>query len=326
LTERILVTGATGFIGSGLCRALLQAGQRVVALHRASSSLDALQGLAVERVVGDILLPETLPPAMQGIDIVFHAAAQPAYWRFPGQVLRVAIEGTRNVVVAARSAGVRRLVLTSSLAAMGVPSPGALLTEEDTYDLSPRYFPYGYAKRQAELEALQQAGKALQVVIVNPSIVLGPGDRNQISGSMITDVARIGAPFYPVGGTNVVHVQDVVDGHLAAARLGRPGQRYILGGENLSYKHIFTTVAQIVGKPAPRIALPAALAAPAAFLLETVGRWMRLPFDAGQLRMSRYDLFCDISKAKRELGLPEARPFRQAIEEAYQWYREQDML
>ncbi len=320
--DRALVTGATGFIGSAVCRALCAAGCRVRALHRPTSSLEVLQGLPVQRVEGDILMPETLAEAMREVDWVFHAAARADYWRRPAQeVVQVAVEGTRNVVQAARQAGVRRLVLTSSLAAMGVPLAGELLTERHTFNLPPRRFPYGYAKRQAELEALQVAGEALEVVIVNPSVVLGPGDRNLVSSSMVLEAARGRGFFWTEGGVNVVHVEDVAAGHLAAARRGRPGERYILGGENVSYRELFTALAEIVGRPPPRLRLPGALVEPLAWLIDLLGPALRLPLDGNQLRLSRRLMYCDTSKARRELGLPAPRPFRQAAREAYDWYR-----
>ena len=179
---------------------------------------------------------------------VFHVAAQAAYWRQrPEDVIRAAVDGTRHVVDACLRAGVQRLVLTSSLAALGVPLGDELLTEAHVFNLSPDRFPYGYAKRQAEIEAVQRAGADLQVVIVNPSIVLGAGDVHQISGSLIVQAARGRTFLYTGGGTNIVHIDDVAAGHLAAAERGRHGERYILGGENLTHRELFTLLAEIVG-------------------------------------------------------------------------------
>jgi dihydroflavonol-4-reductase len=326
LTEIVLVTGATGFIGSALCRCLVEQGHSVRALHRPTSSLAALEGLPVNRIVGDVLAPETLRPALEGAGWVFHAAAQAAYWRHPEQVVQVAVEGTRNVMRAAWEAGVGRAVLTSSLAAMGVPAPGELLTEHNTFNLPPHRFAYGYAKRQAEIEALQVAAQGLEVVIVNPSVVLGPGDLNQISGSMVIEAARGKAVFWLEGGMNIVHIDDVVAGHLAAARRGRPGERYILAGENLSHRQVLTTLAEIVGRRPPLFEIPGWLVEPAARTMEILGRFVRLPLDASQLRLSRYYIYCDGSRSRQELALPDPRPFRQAAQEAYDWYREQGLI
>ncbi len=321
MPEKVLVTGATGFIGSALCRALVERGHAVRALHRATSSLELLAGLPVAPVRGDILEPESLRPALRGVEVVFHAAAQSAYWRRPEIVVRSAVEGTRNVVTAAREAGVRRLILTSSVAALGVPRAGEALTESHTFNLEPRAFPYGYAKYQAEVEALRAAGGALEVVVVNPSIVVGPGDIHQISGSLVVEAARGRLFFYSEGGANYVHLADVVEGHLAALRRGRPGERYILGGENLPHRQAFEILAEVTGRRGPRLRLPGWGVSAAAWVVDGVRRFVPLPLEGAQLRLSRVFLYCDISKAKEQLGLPPPRSFRQAAEEAYAWYR-----
>ncbi|MBF8255893.1 MAG: nucleoside-diphosphate-sugar epimerase [Anaerolineales bacterium] len=238
----ILVTGATGFIGSQLCRALAAEGRHVRALHRRTSSLKALDGVAVDLHVGDILDPASLEPALRGVSLVFHAAAQSAYWRRPQDVLQAAVDGTRNVVEAARRAGVRRVVLTSSVAALGVPAAGELLDEAHPFNLPPGRFLYGFSKARSEEAARQAAGSDLELVIVNPSIVLGAGDVNRISGSIILESARGRAFVYTDGGANYVHIDDVTAGHLAAAARGRPGERYILGGENLTHRQALTEV------------------------------------------------------------------------------------
>lgn len=326
MADLVLVTGASGFIGAGLCRALCAGGARVRALHRPSSRLEALAGLELERAAGDILEPATLAPALEGVAEVYHTAAQPAYWRRPADVIPAAVAGTVNVVQAARTAGVRRLVLTSSLAAMGRPRAGELLTEEHVYDLPPQRFPYAYAKRRAEIEALRQAGPTLEVVIVNPSVVLGAGDRNQISGSLVVESARGRAFAYVDGGVNVVHIDDVVEGHLAAMRRGRPGARYLLAGENLTHGRLFAVLAEITGRRPPRLRLPGWAIPPAAAAVDLLGRVIRLPLDGAQLRWSRYRLFCDPAPARAALGLGPPRPFRQAAQEAYDWYRAQGVV
>jgi dihydroflavonol-4-reductase len=322
----VLVTGATGFIGSALCRALIREGRRVRALHRPTSDLRAIADLPLERYVGDILDPQSLAPCLAGVDLVFHAAAQSAYWREPQAVLRTAIEGTINVMRAAQEAGVSRAVLTSSIAAMGVPERDELLTEQHYFNLPARRFPYGYAKRQSEIEALKLADRGLEVVVVNPTIVLGPGDLNQISGSMVIEAARGWGFFWIDGGANYVHIQDAVRGHLAAAELGRPGERYILGGENLPHREVFTSLAEIVGRRPPWMKIPSWSIEPAARLIDALRLVAQLPFDAGQLRISRHRLFCDLSKSQRQLKLPEPLPLRQAAQETYAWYREQGVI
>jgi dihydroflavonol-4-reductase len=286
----------------------------------------ALEGLALERHVGDILDPASLEAPMRGVALVFHTAAQSAYWRRPQDVLQAAIDGTRNVVDAARRAGVRRLVLTSSVAALGVPAAGELLTEAHRFHLPPTKFLYGYSKLRSEEAALAAAGTELELIIVNPSIVLGAGDVNRISGSILIESARGLAFVYTDGGANYVHIDDVTAGHLAAAERGRPGERYILGGENLTHRQALTEVARIVGRRPPWLRLPGAVVPPLAWLIDLFGRVVQTPVNGSQLRMSRYRLWVDTAKSRRELGLPTPRPFRQAAQEAYDWYRAEGMI
>jgi dihydroflavonol-4-reductase len=320
------VTGATGFVGSALCRALLGANMRVRALHRASSSLQNLEDLPVELFEGDILDRERMVKACRGARWVLHAASQSAYWRNPESVQRTSVEGTRNVGEAALAAGVERLVFTSSLAAMGTPSNGELLTEDHPFNLPEPRFPYGAAKHQAELVLQQLINQGLDAVTVNPTIVLGPRDVNQISGSMVVEAAHGWGFFYTDGGVNYVHIEDVARGHLAAAQLGIKGQRYILGGENLSHKEAFTILNKVVGRRGPWLKIPGWVIPPVAWLIEHLPRWVGLPFDANQLRMSRLYLYCDISKSREALKLSTPLPFRKAVEDTYQWYLQEGII
>lgn len=291
-------------------------------LHRQSSSLRALQDLPVERHIGDILQANTLVKPLQNVDLVFHAAAQSAYWRQPELVRQTAVDGTKNVLKTAVECGVKRVVLTSSLAALGVPRQDELLTEEHTFNLPPKRFPYGYAKRESELEALKFADRGVEIVIVNPGVVIGPGDLNQISGAMVIEAARGWGFFWMEGGINVVHIDDVVAGHLAAARLGRSGERYILGGENLSHHQVFHTLTEIAGRRSPWLKIPTRVIEPTAWLCDVLGKWLPLPFNGAQLRMTREYLYCDTSKSINALNLSNPKPFRQAAQEAYDWYRQ----
>jgi dihydroflavonol-4-reductase len=324
--QTVLVTGATGFIGSQLCRALASQGRRVRALHRPTSSLEALAGVDVELRVGDILDPASLVGALSGVSLVFHTAAQSAYWRRPQDVLQSALDGTRNVVEVARRAGVRRLVLTSSVAALGVPRPGKLLNETCTFNLTQSQFLYGFSKSRSEEAARQAAGETVELVIVNPSIVLGAGDVNRISGSILIESARGLAFVYSDGGANFVHIDDVTAGHLAAAERGRPGERYILGGENLTHLQALTEVARIVGRRPPWLRLPGAIVPPVAWLLDAAGRVVQTPINGSQLRMAQHRLWVDTTKARRELGLADPKPFAAAAREAYDWYRAEGMI
>ncbi len=234
---KILVTGSTGFIGGALCQALVaQGGHSVRAFHRVNSSLRLLEGLPVEHAIGDLTQPATLTAAMEGIEAVFHAAA----WMGdsePGRLYAVTVEGTRAVLRAARQAGVRRLVHTSSVAALGVPPPHrvTLMDETHTWNIRPEQYPYGYAKYLAELEIQKEVAQGLDAVIVNPALVLGAGDIHRGSTSILLKVAQRKVGVTMEGGLNVVHIQDVVNGHLKALECGQTGERYILGGQNLSY-------------------------------------------------------------------------------------------
>lgn len=326
MPEKVLVTGSTGFVGSALCRLLVAQGYSVRAFHRPSSSLAALEGLHVEESVGDILSPQSLDKALDGVTWVFHTAAESAYWRHPQQVVRTAVEGTRNVVQAASRAGCSRVILTSSLGALGVPAPGQLLDEGHEFNLPAGRFPYGHSKRMSELEALQSAGRNLEVVIVNPSIIMGAGDLNQISGSMVIQAARGRTFLYTDGGANYVHIEDVAAGHLAAALHGTPGERYLLGAENLSHRQVFAILAQIVGRRPPWLRLPPWAVEPMAALIGLLSRFFQLPINADQVRMSRHYLYCDLTKARRDLGYTPARSFRQAAVDAHEWYRTQGLL
>lgn len=322
MSELALVTGATGFVGSWICRALLAEGFRVRAMHRTSSSLTAIHDLPVERVTGDILEPQTLNAPMQGVQFVFHAAAQSDYWRNPQGVLETSIEGTRNVCEAALTAGVERLVLTSSISAMGLPEEGELLDESHTYNLPPGDFPYGYAKRRAEVAALEVHARGLDLVITNPSIVLGPGDINQISGSLVIEAERGRTFLWVNGGVNYIHIADAAEGHLKALRDGSPGERYILGGENLTHREAFSELARIAGGPAPWIQLPRALVPFSATLIDSLNRFVNMPLNGAQLRMAARHIFCDTTKASEDLNFSARRTFPQAALEAYRWYKD----
>lgn len=286
----------------------------------------ALDGLAVQRVVGDVLDPASLQSAMQGVEWVFHAAARAAHWREGKALVETTVVGTRNVLAAAQAAGVRRVVFTSSLAALGVPKPGELLDENHQFNYPPGRWPYGYAKYLAEQEALAAEANGLDCVIINPASVFGPGDLNLISGALVIELARRRVPATTGGGMNVVHVADVVTGHLAGASRGRSGQRYIIGGENLPHSEIVRRIAAEVGVRPPRFQLPAPAVRLVATTVDFISPLVRLPYNGDFFRLSNYRFYCDTSKARRELGLPEPLPSTQAIREAVAWYREHGYL
>lgn len=317
-----LVTGATGFIGANLVEALTERGWTVRALHRPSSSLKALAGLRYESAIGDVTEPSSLGAAMAGVDVVFHVAAVADYWRSDAdRMMRVNVDGTRNVLQAALDSGARRVVFTSSCAALGRPPFGHMLDERAQFNLQPRKFPYGYSKHLAEQVCRAFIARGLDVVIVNPAVVFGPRDVNLISSSLIVEAARRDIPFVPPGGVSVVDVADVCAGHIAAAERGATGERYILTGENLTYRQLFDMVADAVGRPRPRLVLPPvvlkAAAPPVDLLHRRLGR--RLPVSGEQVRLAAETFWFDPGKARRELGLT-TRPIAETIARTYAWY------
>jgi dihydroflavonol-4-reductase len=323
-----LVTGATGFVGSNLAAALGARGDQVRAMRRNTSQLHALEGVPVEYVVGDILDPDSLTMAMQGCEVVFHVAAAAQYWRSGKEtVYRVNVDGTRNVMQAALATGVERVVHTSSLAALGYPARGKLADESQAFPRELSWWPYGHSKYLAELEVRKAVEQGLPAVIVNPTIVIGPRDLNFISGSLVRASVKGQLRVVPPGGSNVVHVDDVVAGQLAAAERGRVGERYILGGENLSHWEIAMVMASVTGGSRPWLILPHWSLAPLACLVDAFNALSRRPpLVAGeQIRLGGETFYVDSSKAVRELGLPQT-PFRRAASDAYAWYREHGLL
>lgn len=325
----VLITGGTGFVGANLAAALYARGIRPRILHRATSSLQALDGVEFASIEGDVMGDRSqLTAAMQGCEWVFHVAAVADYWRQEAdRVYRVNVEGTQNVLAAAQAAGVRRLVYTSSLAALGIPAAGRLLTEAAQFNLPPAAFPYGHSKHVAEGYVRAANSAAMTTVIVNPTVILGPRDVNQISGSIITEAARGKLTFLLPGGVNFVAVEDVVAGHIAAAEKGQPGERYILGGENLTYRQAIPIICRIVGRPTPRLAIPGWAIPLAAWGVEGARLVLgnRVPLDASQVRLARALVYADVSKARRALDLPHT-PFAAMVQRTYDWYRAQGYL
>ncbi len=321
----VLVTGSTGFVGSQLCRALAERGHRVRAFHRATSSLVGLEGLEVEHYLGDLTRPVTLSLAMQGVEAVFHTAALLGGVSDLRLYQAVTVAGTRAVMQAALAAGVRRVVHTSSVAALGVPETGpsgatpTLLDEHHTWNYIPERWPYGYAKYLAELEVQKAVAQGLEAVIVNPGYIQGAGDVYRQSSSLVLAVAEGRLAVTVTGGLNAVHIDDVVAGHLAALERGCPGERYILGGQNMTYTHLLALAAQATGVKAPAAQLPTGLVR----LLAGPARWVRpfvkLPVGPELLALAGNYFYFDTRKAREVLALSEPRTIEDAIREAYEW-------
>ena len=320
---RALVTGATGFVGAAIARALIHAGWQVRVLARVGSDRGNLQGLAVEVAEGDLGDVTSLERALADCRGLFHAAADYRLGaRDPSQLYRTNVEGTRNILAAASRAGVERTVYTSSVATIGIPDgkPG---DEQTPVALSNMIGHYKRSKYLAEEVVRDLARSGLPVVIVNPSTPVGPGDvKPTPTGQLVLDAAAGRMPAYVDTGLNVVHVDDVAAGHLLAFERGRAGERYILGGQDMTLREILGVIAGLVGRPPPNIRLPYSLVLPVAYLAEglakVTGRSGRLTLEG--LRMSRKRMFFSSDKAVRELGY-QWRPPVQAFDDAIRWFR-----
>ncbi len=326
--KRALVTGSTGFIGAALCRGLLEVGFEVRAFHRASSNQLLLKDLPVEHAVGDLTLADTLAQAVHDVDVVFHVAALlGGSRRSAGRHYAITVEGTRAVLRAAKEAGVKRLVYTSSVAALGVPplpatggSAPLLMSERHTWNYRADRWMYGYAKYLAELEVQAAVAQGLDAVIVNPSVVLGAGDIYRQSRSLVVQVAQRRLPAVVEGGLNVVHLADVVAGHIAALQHGRRGERYILANQNLTIVNLVERIAATAGVPAPGLVLPASLVRALAVPYAWLERWLPLPVSASELYLAGRYFYFDNQKSISELDLRYTRSADQAIRDAYEWF------
>jgi dihydroflavonol-4-reductase len=330
---KALVTGATGFIGSAVCRALLEAGFEVRAFHRPASNLLLIKDLPVEHAIGDLSQPGSLLQAMQGVQVVFHTAALMGGDRDAGRHYSVTVEGTRAVLRAALESGIERVVHTSSVAALGLPPqiPGShsaayTMNETHTWNDRPERWPYGYAKYLAELEVQQAVAAGLDVVILNPSLVIGAGDLYRQSRSVVVQVAQGRLPVIVEGGLNVVSLNDTVAGHLAALQRGRRGERYILAGQNLRLAHLVERIAEVAGVSPPRTVLPAGLVRRLAGLYRLFENWLALPVSSSELYLAGRYFYYDPQKAKNELEWACCVEIDQAIREAIDWSREKGML
>ena len=326
---RALVTGATGFVGAAVGRALLGEGWQVRALVRIGSDRRNIRSLAVEPVVGDLTDPASLERALEGCEAVFHVAADYRLWApDPRQLYRTNLEGTGNLLDAARRAGVRRIIYTSSVATVGLPPDGRAGTEDTPVALTDMIGHYKRSKFLAEERAREAAAAGAPVVIVNPSTPIGPGDvKPTPTGQIVLDAARGRTPAYVDTGLNIVHVDDVAAGHLLAFHRGRIGERYILGGEDMTLKQVLTLIAQLVGRSPPRIRLPHAAVLPVAHVAQLYARLTGRPtrITVEGVRMSRKRMFFSSEKAMRELGY-RSRPPAEAFADALRWFEENGYL
>jgi dihydroflavonol-4-reductase len=326
---KALVTGATGFVGAAVARALLGAQWRVRVLARPGSDRRNLKSLDVEVSEGDLADLKSLERAAQGCDGLFHVAADYRLGaRDPAELYRANVEGTRNVLSAAHGSGVQRIVYTSSVATIGIPADGTPGDEQSANSLENMIGHYKRSKYLAEEVVREAARDGISVVIVSPSTPVGPGDvKPTPTGQLVLDAAAGRMPAYVDTGLNIVHVDDVAAGHLLAYERGRAGERYILGGQDMSLREILELIARLEGRNPPRVRLPYGVVLPIAYLAEgfarLTGRSGRITLEG--VRMSRKKMFFSSAKAVRELGY-RWRPPVQAFEDAIRWFRDNGLL
>ncbi len=323
---KAFITGATGFIGGNLVRLLLADGIQVRALARKNSDRQNLKNLPAEIIEGDLDNVEFLSDHITGCDVVFHVAAHYSLWRKDADsIYRANVTGTKNILAAAKIAGVKRFVHTSSVAAIGVPAAGTLATEATITTPEKLVSAYKKSKFLAEQSALEAAKNGLDVVIVNPSTPIGAYDvKPTPTGEIILRFLQDRMPAYVHTGLNLIDVEDVARGHILAWQKGKTGERYILGNRNLTLQEMLQILSDITGKPAPKFAVPHVLPLVVAYFDELIlakyfGKTPQVSFDSVQ--MSKYTMYYDSAKAVRELGLPQ-QPIEKSIEKAVQWFLE----
>ena len=320
---KTLVTGATGFLGSHVARALAGRGDDVRVLVRPTSDLRALEGFSSERISGDLRDRASLDRAMQGVQRVFHVAADYRLWaRDPREIHESNVTGTQNLLDAARQAGVERFVYTSTVATIAVPREGELPNEKTQSSIGEMIGQYKRSKFEAEQCALRAAETGLSVVIVNPTTPVGPRDwKPTPTGKIIVDFLNGRMPGYMDTGLNFVPVEDCAQGHLLAAERGRVGERYILGGRNLTLKQMLDILSFASGHPAPRWKVPYVLAYAAGCVdmgvSRLLGREPQIPLEG--VRMARHKMYVDGSKAERDLSFAPG-PIDAALGRAVAWY------
>jgi dihydroflavonol-4-reductase len=324
--DKVLVTGASGFVGSAVAAKLVERGFSVRALVRATSPRTHLAGLDLDYVQGDLRDAETIRPAMAGVRYLFHVAADYRLWaRDRNEIVVNNVTGTRVMMEEALRAGVERIVYTSSVATLAVQRDGTSVDETVPLEELKAIGAYKRSKVAAErLVERMIAQQGLPAVIVNPSTPIGPRDvKPTPTGRIIVEAARGRMPAFVDTGLNLVHVDDVAQGHLAALDRGKIGERYILGGQNVQLSEMLTVIANLIGRRPPRVRLPRSAIVPLALAAETVARFTgREPFvTMDALRMSRYRMFFTAAKAERDLGFT-ARPFTDALTDAIRWFRD----
>jgi dihydroflavonol-4-reductase len=278
--------------------------------------------------VGNLMQPESLDVAMRDVEVVIHCGAQVGGWKDRKSMVASHIVGTENILQAVKRSEVRRLLYTSSVAALGVPEPTppgqepVPLDERHQWNYDPEEWPYGYAKHCAEQTVLEAVTSGLDALILNPAAVIGSGDKNLVASAIVYHMGRGRKPPIPPGGINIVHIDDVIDGYLAAIRRGRPGERYILGGENIEFNSFLQLIAQTVGSTPLRVKLPRWVFNSLAGVIDALEPILKLPVRGHLFRMVGRHFYYDITKSATELGISPKRSTHEAIQAAHRWYRE----
>ncbi|MDE2775941.1 MAG: NAD-dependent epimerase/dehydratase family protein [Chloroflexota bacterium] len=322
---KALVTGATGFVGSHLTRMFIERGGRARVLYRSEKKLPILGGLDVEAIAGDLDDVSLLEAACADCDVVFHVAAKADYWKDDDRdaLWRVNVDGTRNLLTAAKSAGVRRFIFTSSASTIGIRPGDEPADESDAFNLAPDRFWYAWTKLKAEEVVAEFVADGMDIVTLNPTVIIGPGDLNAISGSFILETARWQwlAPMSS-GGLAVIDARDVARAHLNAVERGRSGERYILNTVNLTYRQWFRMIARACGVRAPAFSMPNGLLEPTARVIELFrALGIQTPMDANQTRLGGAHVYFDGGKARRELFAPRI-DIETSLRDAFDWYEQ----
>lgn len=329
MADRVVVTGASGFVGSAVARAAVARGYDVRAVLRPTSPRANVADIGCEIVEGDMRDRSSMARAMEGARFLFHVAADYRLWaRNPNEIVRNNLEGTRTTMLAALGAGVEKIVYTSSVATLK-PIEGASADETSRHDERTVIGSYKLSKVVAErLVEKMIAEDRLPATIVSPSTPIGPRDiRPTPTGRIIVEAATGKMPAFVDTGLNLVHVDDVAEGHLLALERGAIGERYILGGEDVTLQDMLGVIAEFAHRRPPRIKLPRGPLYPLAYAAEAVARMTnREPFiTADALNMSKYRMFFSSQKAKKELGYC-ARPYREGIADAMEWFGQKGYL
>ena len=322
---KAFITGATGFVGSHVARALAVQGAELRLLVRPTSRTENIADLRAEVATGDLREPQSLKKAMAGCEFVFHVAADYRLWaRDPEQMYRTNVEGTRAIIRAAQESGVRRVIYTSSVATVGFTREGHIAGENSPVSIRDMVGHYKRSKFMAEQIALEAGHKGANVVVVNPTTPIGEYDiKPTPTGRIVVDFLKRKFPAYVDTGLNLADVKEVARGHLLAMEKARPGERYILGGENLTLKQILDKLAALTGLPSPKLKVPHAVAMAFAvfdqlFTGMVLGKEPRATIDA--VKMGRKKMFASSAKAEHELGY-RVLPVEDALRRAIEWFQ-----